>query len=87
MGVFNTEALLRLGISMDGNGAVHEIPGGKIAVQDHIPTGYMEENAFVEFQKKIPLPSPEEFMDAVEKAQKRYASHGITLIQEGLCLL
>lgn len=84
MGVFNTEALLRLGISMDGNGAVREIPGGKIAVQDHIPTGYMEENAFVEFQKKIPLPSPEEFMDAVEKAQKRYASHGITLIQEGL---
>lgn len=84
MGVFNTEALRKLGIPMDGTGDLLEIPGGKIAVQDQIPTGYMEENAFLTFQKKIPLPSPKEFMEAVKKAQERYASHGITLVQEGL---
>lgn len=84
MGVFNTEALIRLGIPIDRNGTVPNISGGKIAVRDHIPTGYMEENAFAAFQKKIPLPSPEEYLGAVKKAQEKYASHGITLVQEGM---
>ena len=84
MGVFNTEALIRLGIPMDRNGTVPNISGGKIAVRDRIPTGYMEENAFAAFQKKIPLPSPEEYLGAVKKAQEKYASHGITLVQEGM---
>lgn len=80
MGVFNTLGLERLGVD-----ATTQAPqGGMIAVEGGEPTGYLEENAFVEYQKKVPMPSPEAFLKAYRKAQELYASYGITTVQEGM---
>ena len=49
-----------------------------------LPTGYMEENAFLGFQGRIPMPSAEDFLTAYGRAQELYASYGITTVQEGL---
>lgn len=80
MGTFNTLALEFLGIDADT-----PVPqGGVIAIKDGKPTGYMEEAAFVELQKKVPMPSMEKFLEAYKKAQDEYASYGITTVQEGM---
>lgn len=80
MGVFNT-----LGLKLLGVDANTEAPqGGMIAVENGEPTGYLEENAFVQYQKKVPMPSPEAFLKAYRKAQELYASYGITTVQEGM---
>ena len=44
----------------------------------------MEENAFLEFQKRVPMMPLESFLAAYRKAQDLYASYGITTVQEGL---
>ena len=44
----------------------------------------MEENAFLGFQGRIPMPSAEDFLTAYGRAQELYASYGITTVQEGL---
>ena len=49
-----------------------------------LPTGYMEENAFLGFQGRVPMPSAEDFLTAYGRAQELYASYGITTVQEGL---
>ncbi len=46
--------------------------------------GYLEENAFVDAVKKIPMPAPDQMMDAYKKALRSYATYGITTIQEGM---
>ncbi len=80
VGVFNSSALEALGVDEQT-----EAPeGGRIAKKDGFPTGYMEENAFLEYMKKAPMASAREFMDAFGEAQKCYASHGITTVQEGM---
>lgn len=80
MGVFNTAALERLGVTGDTPCPA----GGVIGQACGIPTGYMEENAFLEFQKRVPMMPLEAFLGAYRKAQDLYASHGITTVQEGV---
>ena len=80
MGVFNTAALERLGVTGDTPCPA----GGVIGQACGVPTGYMEENAFLEFQKRVPMMPLEAFLGAYRKAQGLYASHGITTVQEGL---
>lgn len=80
VGVFNTLALERLGVTGD----TPSPEGGKIGKKDGTPTGYMEENAFVDYMKKVPMASMEEFLHAFREAQQCYAAHGITTVQEGM---
>lgn len=58
--------------------------GGRIETKDGKLTGYLEENAFVSYLKKIPMAPPEELLQAYAKAQEIYASYGITTIQDGM---
>lgn len=80
MGVFNTAALKLLDIPARPNA----IDGGLIQVEDGRPTGYLEENAFLHYQRMLPMPGKEEFLDAFGKAQALYAAHGISTVQEGM---
>ena len=80
MGVFNTSALEALGITEDTPGPA----GGVIGKEDGRLTGYLEENAFLEYQKRIPMMPPGAFLDAFRRAQALYASHGVTTVQEGM---
>jgi predicted amidohydrolase YtcJ len=80
MGLYNSAALLSLGVT-------DETPspeGGNIGHDNGHLTGYMEENAYFTYAKKVPMPAPEELKDAYIRAQKLYASYGITTIQEGM---
>ena len=58
--------------------------GGKIEKINDELTGYLEENAFIEVVKKIPMANLEDLVVLCERAQKKYASYGITTIQEGM---
>lgn len=80
MGVFNTLALERLGVTVD----TPDPSGGKIGREDGQLTGYMEENAFVEYLQRLPAPPAGALMDALDRAQQRYAAFGITTAQEGM---
>ncbi len=80
LGVFNTLALDELGVTPQ----TPSPSGGLIGVQDGHLTGYMEENAFMEYLKKAPSPSPDDLIGAFQKVQDRYASYGITTIQDGM---
>lgn len=52
--------------------------------QNQQPNGYMEENAFIQFQNNMPMISFEELQKNLQEAQHIYASHGITTVQEGM---
>ena len=80
MGAFNTMALNQLGVDAQ----TRSPQGGFIETENGIPTGYMEERAFLEYQDKVPMPSPEAFLKAYGRAQELYASNGITTVQEGM---
>lgn len=80
MGVFNSAALKLLGITPD----TPSPSGGRIQVKGGKLTGYLEENAFIQYQQQIPTPSMQEMLDAYKTAQTRYASYGITTVQEGM---
>lgn len=80
MGLMNSEALKRMSITAD----TPNPEGGRIEVVDGKLTGYLEENAFIESIKKIPLPGPDELANAFVLAQKKYASYGITTVQDGM---
>lgn len=80
LGLFNSLALKELGVTE--NTPVPD--GGKIGRDDDKLNGYMEENAFFEYLKKVPMPSLEDIINAFEKAQEKYASYGITTIQDGM---
>lgn len=82
MGVVNTKALEILGI--DGN--TPDPQGGRIAKNqvDKIPTGYLEEDAFIASQTKLPIPTMSDMMLMIAKALKTYASYGITTVQDGM---
>lgn len=80
MGCVNSRALELLGIRPDTpapEGGVIGLEGGKL-------TGYMEENAFIQALMKVPAPTAQDFLNAVQRAQERYASYGITTVQEGM---
>ena len=75
-GIANSKALELLGITKDT-----EVPeGGKIMFD----IGLLEENAFIDSIKKIPLPKVENIINSFRKAQEVYASYGITMAQEGV---
>lgn len=80
LGVFNTLALDELGVTPQ----TPSPSGGLIGVKDGELTGYMEENAFMEYLKKAPSPSLDDLTGAFQKVQDRYASYGITTIQDGM---
>ena len=80
VGVVNSLGLKTLGIT-PGTKAPD---GGVIGVKDGCLTGYLEENAFIHYQKQVPMPEPEAFLQAYATAQDWYLSHGICTVQEGL---
>ena len=80
VGYLNSEAMRRLGI----DGSTESPAGGLIEKRNGQPTGYFEENAFIEYQKKIPLPGVERLSVAFERAQEIYAENGIATIQDGM---
>lgn len=75
-GVVNSKALEKLGITSE----TKDPQGGKISYE----TGLLEENAFIDSLKKIPLPKKENIVKSFIEAQKIYASYGITTAQEGV---
>ena len=75
-GIANSKALEELNITK----TTPDPEGGRILFD----TGLLEENAFINSLKKIPLPKIEEIMNAFKEAQETYASHGITMAQEGV---
>lgn len=46
--------------------------------------GYLKENTWVDAVKNLPLPSAEQLLGAYKKAFERYASYGITTVQDGM---
>lgn len=80
MGLYNSAALQSLGITDD----TPSPEGGNIVHENGRLTGYMEENAYFTYAKKVPMPAAEELKDAYIRAQKLYASYGITSMQEGM---
>lgn len=79
VGVFNSNALNKL--SIDEKTISPE--GGLIEKVEGEPTGYMEENAFVYYLKKVPMLDISKILQAYIKAQNEYLSYGITTMQEG----
>ena len=79
MGVFNKNALEALEV----NETTKSPEGGKIEIKEGKLTGYLEETAFVNYLKKVPMPSMDKLLKAYEKAQDEYLSYGITTLQEG----
>lgn len=80
MGVLNTAALEKFGVTMDTQAPA----GGMIEKKNGEVTGYMEENAFLTYLKQVPMPSAQDMLDIFDKTQKMYASYGITTVQEGM---
>lgn len=80
VGYLNSAAMRRLGI----DSSTESPEGGLIEKRNGQPTGYFEENAFIEYQKKIPLPGVERLSAAFERAQSIYAENGIATIQDGM---
>lgn len=81
MGVANTKALQILDIQdqmMDPQGGHYgRDDSGKL-------NGYMEENAFITFQNRVPMPDISQLFELMKQAQDIYASYGITTIQDGM---
>ena len=78
-GVLNSKGLQMLNITENTTNP----DGGKIEKKDGKLTGYLEENAFIENIKKIPMASEDELLNNIKLAQEKYASYGITTVQEG----
>ena len=79
MGVLNTMGIKELGITVD----TPDPEDGVIEKKNGEVTGYLEEDAFIKYVQEIPMPSNEEFMESLIKAQNVYASFGVTTVQEG----
>lgn len=80
MGLLNSLALDQMGLT-----AASQPPeGGRIEVKDGKLTGYLEENAFIDCVKKIPMPGIDQLLEGFAGAQKKYASYGITTVQDGM---
>lgn len=78
-GVINTKGLKILNIDVN----TPNPEGGIIGKENNELTGYLEENAFIENIKKVPMPNLTDIIKAVSKAEKEYFSYGITTAQEG----
>ncbi|MEG1560412.1 MAG: amidohydrolase [Clostridia bacterium] len=82
VGVFNSIALRELCVTAETLSPV----GGIIGHENGALTGYMEENAFFTYLKKVPMADMNALMSAFEKAQYGYAAQGISTIQEGMAV-
>lgn len=82
MGVFNTAAAKLLNI--DPKTGKAENTNNKRDQSGF--SGYLEENDFLRYSEKVPVPSIEDMKPAYKKAQQKYASYGITTIQEGMTI-
>ena len=80
MGIFNSMALSMLKI--DENTSSSE--NGVIEKKDGVLTGYMEEQDFVRYLQQVPMPDMDMLLHAYDKAQEKYLSYGITIVQEGM---
>ena len=80
VGVFNSKGLQRINIDEE----TPQIEGGLIEKINGKLTGYLEENAFIQSQLKVPMPSFENLVNAYKKAQNIYLENGITTVQEGM---
>ena len=82
MGCVNSLVLEEKNITADtpdpSGGKIHRLPGSQE------PSGFLEENAFIHLVQGGNMPSQEEILKNVQKAQEMYASYGITTIQEGM---
>lgn len=79
-GILNSMGLKMLNIAKDTVSPA----GGRIEKINNELTGFLEENAFIENVKKVPMPNLEELVESVRRAEKEYASYGITTVQEGM---
>ena len=79
-GLANSLALKELGITY----TTPDPKGGLIGRQNGKLTGYLEENAFIENVTKIPMAKMDDYIRAFKAIQEKYASYGITTVQEGL---
>ena len=57
---------------------------GNIEIKDNRLTGLLEENSYIEYIKKVPMPDIKELLEACKKAQDEYLKYGITTVQEGM---
>ena len=82
MGVVNSKALSILNIDRDTADPAGGVIGRYKGTGE--PDGYLEERAFMQYTKAIPVKSPEDMMRDLKKAQQIYLSYGITTVQDGL---
>ena len=80
MGVLNSLGLEELKIDIN----TPNPEGGVIEKKNGELTGYLEENAYINYIQSIPMPTNEELMECFIKAQDAYLSYGITTAQEGM---
>ncbi len=80
MGLMNSLALEKLGVTADTKAP----EGGRIETKGGKLTGYLEENAFFQYIQAIPGPDAEVLLQVLKQAQDKYASYGITTVQEGM---
>ena len=82
MGVVNSYGLQKKGL----DDSVQPPKGGRFGRFEDTGrlNGYMEENAFIEFQKSISSFDMEVLKKNVVEAQRIYAQYGITTIQDGM---
>lgn len=80
MGLFNSKALQYFDLFEH----IPLIEGGMIEQVNGRPTGYLEENAYFTYMKKMPMPSIDQYLKSFKQAEQIYASYGIATIQEGM---
>lgn len=80
VGVFNSLGLEVLGVTEN----IQSPLGGLIEKEGRALTGYMEETAFMKYQKMVPMADFQKMMDSYKKVQDLYLSYGITTVQEGM---
>lgn len=82
MGVINSKAIELLGI----DSKMPDPYGGRYGRVDGSQevSGFLEENAFITINQKIPMVDVGMMLDLMDRAQTIYASYGITTIQDGM---
>lgn len=75
-GILNSVALKYLNIDQ----TTQAPQGGQIDFEQ----GFLEENAYTSYIQKIPMASLDELKKAYHQAQIKYASYGITTVQDGM---
>ncbi len=81
MGVANSYALRINGVDKSSK----DPAGGRIGRDTAAgePDGYLEENAFMEFSKKIPPVTKEKMEEFMQEAEREYLKYGVTTVQDG----